>query len=385
MKFLILLPSESRGGAEEYALTIAQAAVKKGWEVYTAFSQVDENSSLVRDLIANKVNVCSLKIGESGHANSNLQDILRAIWTIIFLLKLKPDVVQIVLPAPEHAFGSILACGLLKVPTTVVFQLPLPRNFTNKSLRAYTWARNRHQKWIVISENARKVIANSFQIPGDELLCIYNGASLISHDYNKNDVFVKDIKKQLCAELKIPDNSRLALTIGRLDFQKGHEYLINAIPHLIQDFPDLRFIWAGDGSQRQYLENLLYEYKVQDRVFLLGYRSDVAALLKASDIFIFPTRFEGLPFALLEAMANGLPIVTSDASGIPEVIEHHVHGLLFRTGDSCDLLESVRWALRHPTEMDEMGRNAQIRVKDFSEDRMIVQTLDVLEKLARRL
>ena len=146
----------------------------------------------------------------------------------------------------------------------------------------------------------------------------------------------------------------------------------------------MRFIWVGDGDLRGTLESQLNEYQVTDKVFLLGYRSDVSRLLQASDLFIFPTHFEGgQSFAIAEAMAAGLPIITSDASGIPEVIHHRVHGVVFRTGDSCDLLESVRWALNHPGEMKHMADNAYERAQDFTEEKMLQNYLELWQGICR--
>jgi glycosyltransferase involved in cell wall biosynthesis len=383
MKLLILFPSESRGGAEEYALIIAEAAIQQGWEVSAAFSQVDGTASLKRDFLARGIQVFSLKICEPEQPLSKVQDLVRAIRTTFFLLQHKPDVVKIVLPSPGHAFGSIIACGLLKIPTAIVFQLSAKVTFTHKSLRVYAWARHRNQQWITISENGRKLISESFHAQPDELLYIYNGANLTPSVIDTENTRIQHLRQQLRSELGLPHSTRLALTVGRLDFQKGHEYLIEAIPYLTQENPELRFIWAGDGSLRQALEKKLCQYGIQDKVFILGYRSDIPDLLKASDLFIFPTRFEGLPFALLEAMANGLPVISSDANGIPEVIANRVHGLLFKTGDSDDLLKAVQWALKHPEKMAEMAGQAKIRVKDFSEDKMVSQTLSALKNAVK--
>jgi glycosyltransferase involved in cell wall biosynthesis len=93
---------------------------------------------------------------------------------------------------------------------------------------------------------------------------------------------------------------------------------------------------------------------------------------------------EGHPNALLEAMAYGLKIISSDASSIPETIKHKVHGLLFRKGDSCDLLENIKWALRHPEDMQKMSYNAKLHLaNDFSEEKMMKETFGILENLVK--
>jgi glycosyltransferase involved in cell wall biosynthesis len=385
MKFLVVLPSTQRGGAEDYTLTIASAAVNQGWDVHGAFPQTDETASLIRDFTEKNVHYHRLEISDAGsHSLEALtKPFLRVARTISLLLKIRPDVVLMTLPWPIHCFSSIVACGLLKIPTAVVFQLiPFRFAFSNKKLKAYAWARARNQQWIAISDHNRKFVCESFQMPQDEVLCIYNGIKVKSASSNDTHEDITTLRRQVREELGVAETSKLALTVGRLNSQKGHNDLVQVIPHLIKDFPDVKFVWVGDGELRDDLIQKVQEYGIEDKVRFLGYRSDVPRLLKTADLFVFPTHYEGQPFALLEAMAQGLPIVSSDASGIPELIENRVHGLLFRTGDSCHLSETLRWALMHSGSMQEMGRNAQQHVQDFSEEIMIEETLGVLQGLA---
>jgi glycosyltransferase involved in cell wall biosynthesis len=117
---------------------------------------------------------------------------------------------------------------------------------------------------------------------------------------------------------------------------------------------------------------------------MLGRRDDVPTLLRASDLFLLPSRFEGHPFALLEAMAHGLPAVSSDAGGAPEVMRPHVDGLLHARGQPADIAQQLIWALDHPNEMRAMASSATARVEAFSERRMLEETLSVLDELAAR-
>ncbi len=103
-----------------------------------------------------------------------------------------------------------------------------------------------------------------------------------------------------------------------------------------------------------------------------------------ADLFVLPSRFEGLPFALLEAMAQGLPLITSDAGGSSEVVRSGVDGLVYPEGDRTELSERLRWALRHPDEMASMGASARSRAAEFSEERMLRETLSALDALAAR-
>ncbi|MGQ4646880.1 glycosyltransferase [Lyngbya aestuarii] len=385
MRVLAIIPSTLRGGVEEYTLRITSAAVKEGWEVHVAFPQTEGTASLIKDFTANGVSYHRLEISESNlHGLAAVRKyLIHFVRTALLLLKVKPNVAQIVLPSITYCLGSILACSLLQVPTLVRFGLVYFKwPFGAKKLKIYAWARARKQQWVTISENNRKLVCETFQIPAQEIVYIYNGANIES-SYNQNKEDLNKLRSEVIQELGIPINSQLALTVGRLENQKGYIDLIPAIPHIAEEFPDIRFVWVGDGTQQSKLASMLREYGVAEKVIFLGYRSDVPRLLKAADIFVFPTHYEGgQSWAIAEAMAYGLPIVTSDASGIPEVIKHKTHGLVFKTGDSCDLLENLRWALRNPDKMQEMAQNAQLRAKDFSEERMVKETLEVWQKLA---
>lgn len=387
MRFLIILPSTQRGGVEEYSLRIASAAIKKGWDVHIAFPNTEGTKSLIQDFTARGAKYHPIGIAEDGRVYTKLRTHLaNLIRTLFLLLYTKPDVVQIVLPLIQNCLGSILACALLKVPSLVRFGLVANKSsFSPKKLKAYAWSRSRNQQWMTVSENNRKLICESFQMVPEELICIYNGFSLKSDLKTINEQENESIGYQVREELGLSTSNKLVLTVARLNEQKGYSLLIQAIPHIAKEFPEVRFVWVGDGEQREYLLTKVREYGVEDKVLLLGYRSDVTRLLKSADLFIFPTLYEGHPNALLEAMAYGLKIVSSDASSIPETIKHKVHGLLFRTGDSCDLLESIRWAFKNQEEMQEMSHNAKLHlINDFSEDKMLKETFAILEKLSKK-
>jgi glycosyltransferase involved in cell wall biosynthesis len=406
MKLLVIFPSTQRGGVEEYSLKIASAAFHEKWEVHAAFPETDGTTSLIKDFTEKEIIYHPLEIAEISIPSweeiiEKTQGILSMFPSLIvprlqfdssklphfcrsllLLLKIKPEVVMINLPWSDYGMGSILACGFLKIPTIVVFHLiPNPISVSNIKLKLYTWARKRNQKWLGICQSNCQFISESFKIPVDELRCIYNGAKPFTYNRPEN---LTDFRTQVRQELGLSATTKIALTVARLSSQKGYDYLIPTIPHLCKEFPELKFVWVGDGEKREILVNLVKEYGVSDRVLFLGHRSDVPRLLQAADLFVFPTHYEGQPFAVLEAMGYGLPVIASATNGIPEVIENHVHGLLTRTGDSCDLLEAIRWALRNPEAMEAMAKKSQLRVQDFSEEKMIQETLALLDTMVSR-
>lgn len=382
-KLLLLFPSRLRGGAEEYSLTIASAAVKQGWNVHTAFPKTDKTISLITDLSNNGIQYHEANVDDMGLQRQKItRQFLWLLRNLILLVKIRPDFVLINLPLADYCLGAILACALLRKPTAVRFALIFPgQAFSSKRLKLYAWARARNQQWIAITKCDRQTICQVFDIPQTEIIQIYNGAKTNLLCDRSNDLInVLELRRQVRQELGLTETSQLLLTVADLNPRKGHSDLIPIIPYLIKDFPNIRFVWAG-GGQPEHLTSKLQEYGVEDKVLFLGYRSDIPRLLQAADLFIFPTRSEGFPWALLEAMSYNLPIVTSNASGIPEIVENNLHGLLCRSGDSYDFLENILWALRHPKQMQLMAMNARCRAQEFSEHKMVSKTLAALLKL----
>lgn len=384
IKFLVLFPSPGRGGAEEYALTIAKAAVRRGWETHVAFQATPQTASLVTDFQANQIQYHALSIQETSDNSAQTlpKQGLRFLRTLMLFWKLKPDVVQVVLAWQNLGRASLLACGVLKIPTLVVFQLaPYKLTFSAKMRKLYAWAQARHQQWVAVSEQNRQVLSRSFNLPKQKLACIYNGADFTQDFQDQRNETTSQVRQRLCSELGISSDAKLVLTVGRLCWQKGYHLLVQAIPHLLREFPNLHFVWVGNGESRDDLIQQLQDYSIENKVSMLGYRTDVKDWLSIANLFVFPSLYEGQPFALLEAMARGLPIVASDASGIPELIESQKHGMLFRQGDSCDLLASIRWAVQNPEQMQMMAKAASLQAKAFSEQRMIQETFHQLIEL----
>jgi glycosyltransferase involved in cell wall biosynthesis len=133
-------------------------------------------------------------------------------------------------------------------------------------------------------------------------------------------------------ELGFDDSHRLVGTIACLKPQKAPLDFVRAAAAAHQQEGSFRFVIAGDGELRSRLESLIRELKLQGVVRLLGWRRDIVDLLHAMDVFLLTSVFEGLPRAVLQAMAAGVPVVATAVDGTPEVVEHGVSGLLVPPG-----------------------------------------------------
>lgn len=136
----------------------------------------------------------------------------------------------------------------------------------------------------------------------------------------------EDQRHRIRAEIGIPDDAVLLLSVGELNRNKNHSLVIRALAHL--ENKNVHYCIVGEGEFREHLTGLSQELGVSERVHLLGYRSDVHMLYKSSDFFCFPSLREGLPVALMEAMASGLPCVASRIRGNADLLDE-ASGLLF--------------------------------------------------------
>ena len=156
-------------------------------------------------------------------------------------------------------------------------------------------------------------------------------------------------------ELGLAQDGILVLSVGRLVYQKGHEYLIQAMPAVVRHFPAVQAVICGEGPLRSQLETQINRLDLEAHVHLLGNRMDIVRYLCAADIFVLPSRWEGLPVALLEAMAAGLPVVATRVEGVEEVVQGDDQGRLIPPEDARALTESVLALIRDPEGRRHMG------------------------------
>jgi len=171
------------------------------------------------------------------------------------------------------------------------------------------------------------------------------------------------------------------VAVGRLVYEKGHEFLIDAMSTVTGE--DSRAIAGicGAGPLHDSLQAQIEKLNLQGKVKLLGQWDEIPELLAASDVFILPSRWEGLPMALLEGMMAGLPVIATRVEGVDEVVQPGVHGLLVPLESPAELAQAILQLLRSPQDRQRMGAAARERVlSSYTTDRMCEAYLQVIEK-----
>jgi glycosyltransferase involved in cell wall biosynthesis len=181
---------------------------------------------------------------------------------------------------------------------------------------------------------------------------------------------------------KIRPEFRLVGTVGRFVEPKGYTYLLDALAKIRTQISDAKALLVGDGALRQPMEEKARELGLSDTVVFTGTRRDVPQVLALLDVFVLPSLWEGLPIALLEAMAAGLPVVATAVGGTPEVVVDGVTGILVPPRDPDALAEAILTLLHDPDLRRKMGQAGRERVRGhFSVEKMVKET----EGLYRRL
>ncbi|HEY3242023.1 MAG TPA: glycosyltransferase [Phycisphaerae bacterium] len=177
--------------------------------------------------------------------------------------------------------------------------------------------------------------------------------------------------------LGLPPNDPVVMWVGRMDPVKGLDELIAAMVR-VRAHTACRLVLVGDGPYREHIERAARRGGLADAVLFLGSRGDVSQLLPLADVFAFPSRTEGLPNALLEALAAGCPIVTTDVPGCRDIIRHEVTGLLVPRGDVRRLSDAIAKLLVDRRLGQSLGQAAALdAVERFSLNRMLSQYVEL--------
>lgn len=175
-------------------------------------------------------------------------------------------------------------------------------------------------------------------------------------------------------KLNVPENAFMLISVGELNKNKNHEVIIRTLAKLSDR--DIHYVVAGEGDLLNHLERISRELGVSAQVHFLGYRSDIEKIYKASDVCVFPSFREGLPVALMEAMASGLPCVSSSNRGSMDLIDDK-GGLFCKASNIGSFADAILFLRNNPDLCREMGVYNQIKINEFS----IEKVMHIMKKI----
>src|SRR5690349_20632628 len=211
--------------------------------------------------------------------------------------------------------------------------------------------------YITVSEKDRQSLLKA-GLPEDKVDLIYNAV-------DTNLSAIRRDSEWLRQKFDLPPASVICTAVGRLVPVKGYDVLVSAMQRIASQVPQLFCLIVGEGESREELSMQVQAAGLEDRVRLVGYydRENAMSILKSSDIFVMPSRYEGTPIALLEAAALARPILASAIGGIPELVQHEEYALLVPPGDPDALAQSLVKLSLDRDYARSLGENAQLRIQ----------------------
>jgi len=240
------------------------------------------------------------------------------------------------------------------------------------------WLTYESWKVIVNSKFMKNEVKTIFQLPEDKICVIPNGVDInkfkgIEKDYNYRRNFAAD-------------NEKIVFFVGRLVNEKGVQILLDAIPKIIANYKNVKFVIAGKGPQMDYLCGKAASLNISSNVHFTGYISDedLNRLYKCADIAVFPSLYEPFGIVALEGMIAKIPVVVSDTGGLGEIIEHGKDGMMSYTGNPNSLADSILELLLNPEKAKEITKKAFEKVENiYNWDIISKQTSAIYEEVVR--
>ena len=220
-----------------------------------------------------------------------------------------------------------------------------------------------YEAWrlIVCSEFMKGEAIRLFNCPWDKIDVVFNGVNAERFQFEWDEAERQKLRMQYAK----PDE-KIVIYVGRFVREKGIQVLLNAVHAVLADQPKTKFLIVG-GGQRERFEKFVDWAGLNESVIFAGFRANRALheLYRCADVAVFPSLYEPFGIVALEGMAAGIPVVSSDAGGLKEIVLHEKTGLTSFANDPSSLAWAIREALNNPKKAQEMAENAKERLEEY--------------------
>ncbi|XES77518.1 MAG: glycosyltransferase family 4 protein [Candidatus Bathyarchaeia archaeon] len=371
------------GGTGSYVYYLSNELLKNGYKIY-----VVTGANQAQDVHVNpQLDVSFLKIPKMPIVKSFMLagNSYRKLGSVKDTANV--DVTHPQLPlTPNFAvpprFGKSLVCTVhstWKGEAEAIRREPYSRlNANEKFLVSFNWflrffengMLKRAQKIIAVSHFTKWELTHYYKIPANKIRVIHNGVD------TKKFHPAAD-KRKIKKALGFNPDAPAIVSVGRLYARKGLFTLIESIPAVVKRFPKAKFIISGKGQSDEMKKLLTHAEKlgVKNNMIFTGYTpdKDLPKLYQAADVFAFSTFYEHHPFAVLEALASGLPVVTTNVGGIHETIVDGKNGFMCQPFNAEQFSNRILYLLEHPAAAGEMGAQARKTIEEQLDWRIVVK------------
>ena len=357
---LLILTDDFRGGTGNHLLSVAERCAGAGWRVEVASFQPRRTR---RDPEAMELTRLPSPSGPSVYP---LHQVARLRQVARLVRDRSPDVLHV------YFFWPILYGRLLKAAGAVscLIENREDEGF-NWGAHEYVWLRLTRRlpdQVVCVSEAIRRLVIDREKLEPAQATVIHNGIA-------EPDPVDPSSVGALRDELGIPEDAPVVGMVANLDRAvKGGERFLRAVPLILDEVPEARFIVVGGGSEDDAMDAALRSAGIEDRVFFPGYRPDVDVFYDLMDVSVLTSSSEGLSITLLESMSRGLPVVATRVGGNPELVVEGATGYLVPPDDVRAFAKRVASLLRDPALRERLGRAGRKRVRaEFDLENVVEQ------------
>lgn len=354
MRIMQIIPDLRLAGAETMCANLCVALADLKHDVCVV-SLYNTQTAITRRLEASGIRVIYL--------NKRLGFDVSLFFKLFALFnKEKPEVVHTHIIASKYALPVSLLYGIKKRVHTIHSVAQREQSKLGRSINQLMF-RLGGTTPVALSDEIQKTVCDVYGLDANKVPCVFNGVNLerciAKKDYSTSNRFT-------------------VVHVGRFMEVKNHELIVRAFSMFHQLHPDVCLKFIGDGELRPYILEQVTSLRLENSVEFLGMQSNVYPFLNEADVFILPSKYEGIPLSLIEAMGTGLPIIASAVGGIPDMVKDKESALLIQPKEE-ELVNALECLYRDKALREQLGVAAKARAHLFSSERMAAQYASIYQ------
>lgn len=357
-KICFVMNTMNAGGAERVVSILANGFSEKGYHVTILVTSNNDSFYSLNP----EINYTKLSLSYISETSGRINKYINRIKSLIqFLKKEKPDIVITFILNIE----TIIACKVAGIKVLVS-----ERN------------NPRFDPPYLVLRMLRKLVyplANGFVFQTNDVRELFGKGIK-----QKSIVIPNPLNEHLPKKTNGVERTNTVVSVGRLERQKDHKTLLNAFAIVHRKFPDYELIIYGEGNLRKELEEKIKSLGIEESVRLPGKTEDIYSKIINSKVFVFSSLYEGYPNALIEAMALGIPVVSTRCGyGPSEVIEEGTNGFLVSIGNEKEMAEKIEYIIENDAEAERIGRNATIIRGKLKSDDIVSKWINYINSIIK--
>lgn len=271
-----------------------------------------------------------------------------------------------------HTYACI-AASLFRCKVPIILHRRVDFPVKSNPFSAWKYNHPAIARIICVSSAIQRILAASIK-DQNKIQVVHSGVDLSRFQYRNTGVLRK--------EYHIPESKQLIGNVAAIAGHKDYFTFVDTVEVLVKnEIKAVFFIIGGDGGEQAEIEEYIFKKNLQTHIILTGFREDIPRILPELDLFLFTSKEEGLGTSVLDAFAAKVPVVSTNAGGIPEMVQDRITGLLNNIGDAQALAKSVMQLIKNDDLREKLIQNASEKLMDFTKEKMASQIVQIYQEI----